>query len=86
MIDVARGAYTTFNVEVSRSATEPSRYLWKVLDSVGNPIQASSYTYANDREALREAKAAVREISWKILNEAQGRVITYRAPLRAQAA
>ena len=54
-------AYRLLDVKVSKSAIERNRYEWRVLESDGTVLRASTRTYATDGDALREGNAAARE-------------------------
>jgi hypothetical protein len=54
-----------FDVKVRQSATDPTRYEWKVYDGDRRRdilLRASAHTYATEQEALRHGNAASREI------------------------
>jgi hypothetical protein len=84
IIDMDTGTYRLLHVEVSASPTHLGRYVWKVLERDGSLIEASTSTYATHEDALREAKAAVRQITMRMLDKAPGRTITYRTPAPAE--
>jgi hypothetical protein len=54
--------YRILDVRVSKSATDRNRYEWRVLESDGKLIEASTLTYATDQDAMRAGNAAARKI------------------------
>lgn len=62
---VKAAGHRFFDVKVRQSATDPTRYEWKVYDGdrqLGILLRASAHTYATEQEALRHGNAASREI------------------------
>jgi hypothetical protein len=50
------------HVRIVRSANDPGRFVWRVLERQGTLLQSSTKSYSDDRKALRDANAAARKI------------------------
>lgn len=55
-------SFRILDVRVTRTVSGQSGYQWKVFESNGQLLEASTRTYATDGEALREGNAAARKI------------------------